>query len=267
MGAVARARSFDGDRDSLCHGRITERSNVLHPGFFVEICGQEPAGFIWQHRIDASGEIQGGAGCSTGQVRSQRLITERDECLIRALSAFDLRFATHTSDPLIAADRCITRPARVAVFPPTREHVFPSPEQAPKECDLIGARRSHGYWRGDLSRFGRCIGLHVMQRGQLCGDFRPLKIECSQTAGQSGDLSRDVIRGGDGATPFWPCACPERHHRTICPKSYAKRRARTNRRLWWRAPPPQWRQRSWRSQARAPSSWSQRNAALTSAPL
>src|SRR5262247_903474 len=39
MRTVARARSFDGDRDAFCPRRVTECSNILHPGLLVEIDG------------------------------------------------------------------------------------------------------------------------------------------------------------------------------------------------------------------------------------
>src|SRR5271166_7050865 len=44
--AIARARSFYGDRDALCPGGITERGNILHPGLLVEISSKEPTRLV-----------------------------------------------------------------------------------------------------------------------------------------------------------------------------------------------------------------------------
>jgi len=54
MGAIARTRPFDRDWNLLCHGRVTEWRNILHPGLFVEVGGKQPAGFVQQIYPDSA---------------------------------------------------------------------------------------------------------------------------------------------------------------------------------------------------------------------
>ena len=118
------------------------------------------------------------------------------------LSALDLRFATNAPDPLIAAHGRIARLTAVRVLPSARKYLFPSPEQAPKERDLVDGRRGHRHVCRALIRFGHLLDLRVFQRAQPFGDIRAFKIERGQTALQGRNLSRDVICTSDDMTPY-----------------------------------------------------------------
>lgn len=76
--------------------RVAEGGNIDHPGFLVEIGGEEPASLIWQHGIDTGGK-------TTLQVRSDDLIRNGLKRLAWALAAFHLRLATDATNPFIAA--------------------------------------------------------------------------------------------------------------------------------------------------------------------
>ena len=109
MSTVARARSFDRDRDAFRPRRVAERDNVLLPGLLVEIRREEPACLVRPHGIDTGDEIDRITGRSPGQMGSNDVVAERDKCLIWAFSAFDLRLAADASDPLISTHRRIAR--------------------------------------------------------------------------------------------------------------------------------------------------------------
>src|SRR5579863_261675 len=59
---ITGARSFNGDTDAFCPRRITESSDILHPGSPVEIGSKEPTRLVRQHRIDTGTEIPRHAG-------------------------------------------------------------------------------------------------------------------------------------------------------------------------------------------------------------
>src|SRR5271165_4647838 len=136
MSTVTRARSLDCNVDALCLRGIAERDDVLLPGFLVEIRSEEPACLVRQHGINPSGEIGRISGRFPGQMGANNVVTERDECLIWALTALDLRFSADPSDPLIPTCRRIARLPAFRILPSAREYLLPPSEQAPEERDL-----------------------------------------------------------------------------------------------------------------------------------
>ena len=141
---IARARSLDGDRNTFRPRRIAKRGNVLHPGLLVEISGEEPARLVRQHGIDTGGKVSRISGRSAGKMGPEGVIAERDEGLIWALPALDLRLSANASNPLVPAQRRITCIAGLWIFPSARQDIFPAAEQVPEQRDLRGGWRSHG---------------------------------------------------------------------------------------------------------------------------
>ena len=102
VSTIARARSFYGDTNAFCPRRITERGDILHPGLLVEIGGEEPACLVWQHGIDAGSEIPRFARRFSCEMRAEDIITDRDECLVWAFPALDLRLSANSSNPFVS---------------------------------------------------------------------------------------------------------------------------------------------------------------------
>ena len=72
------------------------------------------------------------AGRFPGQMGANNVITERNEGLIWALTAFDLRLSADSSDPLIPTDRRVARFSAFRVLPSARKYLLPSAKQAPE---------------------------------------------------------------------------------------------------------------------------------------
>jgi hypothetical protein len=70
-------------------------------------------------------------------MRSDDLITERDECLIWTLTASDLWLSADTSDPLIPTDRRIARFSALQILPSAGKYLLSSAEQAPEERNFV----------------------------------------------------------------------------------------------------------------------------------
>ena len=83
MGAVTRARSFDGSRNPDLPAGLDEGSDVVNPRALVEVHREKPARLIGKKRIDAH-------DMPAGEVADHRRIVERDEGLVRAVAALDL---------------------------------------------------------------------------------------------------------------------------------------------------------------------------------
>lgn len=130
-------------------------------------------------------------------MRTNDIIAGRDECLIWAFSALDLRLAANSSDPLVPAHGRIARLPRLRVFPSPREHILAPTKQAPKQRDLRRSRRGH---RDASSCRQPPFGLLLprpIEYPQSIGDLGPLLVERNQPAPQGRSLPINVVRGGD----------------------------------------------------------------------
>jgi len=137
MSTAARAGPFDRNGNALCPRRIAERDNIPLPGLFVEIRREKPTCLVRQHGIDTGGEIRRVAGRSPGQMGANDVDPEWDECLIWALTAFDLRLSADPSDPLIPTDRRVARFSAFWILPSAGKYIFPPAEQASEDRDLL----------------------------------------------------------------------------------------------------------------------------------
>jgi hypothetical protein len=73
-------------------------SNIIFPDSLVEIDGQEPAGLLLQQRVDAN-------DMAPLQVIQNYLIRDLKKGLMRAFTAFHLRFLADPVNPLVGAGR------------------------------------------------------------------------------------------------------------------------------------------------------------------
>lgn len=136
-------------------------------------------------------------------MRTEDIVPHRDECLVWAFSAFDLRLSANASDPLISAHRRVTRLPRFRVFPPARKHILSPAEKASEQRNLFGSRRRGSHARDGLWReTGRLDRLRALQHSQLLGDLRPFPVECGQPILQDCDLLDNVTRACDRIIPF-----------------------------------------------------------------
>ena len=65
------------------------------------------------------------------------VVGDRDEGLMGAFPAFDLRLAAYPLNPFVGARGRIARLGGLLVLPAEREHVGSACEQAPKQRDLF----------------------------------------------------------------------------------------------------------------------------------
>lgn len=65
------------------------------------------------------------------------LIVDGQESLVRAFGALRLRFRAEAVSPFVATGRRVARPARLGVFPPSREDVGATAKPFPEEMDLF----------------------------------------------------------------------------------------------------------------------------------
>ena len=77
------------------------------------------------------------SGRFPGQMGANDVVTERNECLIWALTAFDLWLSADSSDPLISTDRRVARLSAFRILPSARKYLLSSAEQAPEERNLL----------------------------------------------------------------------------------------------------------------------------------
>ncbi len=111
--------------------RLRECADVVLPGRFVEVHGDEPTRVVGQERIDASGVL-------AAQVVGDDSVVDRDERLVRALAALDLGFLTDAPHPFVGASRRVATPSLLCVLPPFWEHVGTTAEQCSEQADLLG---------------------------------------------------------------------------------------------------------------------------------
>jgi hypothetical protein len=136
-------------------------------------------------------------------MRSDDLITERDECLIWTLTASDLWLSADSSDPLIPTDRRIARFSALRILPSAGKYLLSSAEQAPEERNFVCGWRGCRHTRAEeRSRISRRSGPSVFECVQSVGELRPFPVEPGQPIFQSRNLAIDVVSVGDLVAPF-----------------------------------------------------------------
>src|SRR5258708_54993 len=113
---------------------------VLSPAFLVEIDGQEKAGFVLKHRIDAHDEILA-LIILTREVPPDCLIGDGEKALMRTIAAFDPGFLANALNPFVAADRLITCLARLSAFKPAWIDVLAPAKESTEQGDFRFRRR------------------------------------------------------------------------------------------------------------------------------
>jgi hypothetical protein len=160
MPAVARSRPFESDRHIEFAACRDEGLGIAGPTLIVEIQGQEVASVIEEQRIYAGDEIAASAWANAvlaAEMAFNHVGGYGDECLVRALTASDLRLAANAAYPLVGACWSIARAAGLGVFPPDGEDIGPTCKEAAEKRNFVrrwggigdwGCRQSHCSWLG-----------------------------------------------------------------------------------------------------------------------
>jgi hypothetical protein len=136
MCAVSGTRTFHRHRHSDSLAGILHSPHVLTPVLLVQIDGQEPAGFIEQHRVN-SGDKGMSQRILSREMPPDNLVGDGQEPLMPALAALDFRLFTNATNPFVAASRLVTRPAGLSAFEPAGIDIFASAKQGAKQADLF----------------------------------------------------------------------------------------------------------------------------------
>ena len=108
MGAVARARDFDRDRNAQLATRMCEGLCIAAPIGVVEIDSQEMAGIVGQQRIDAD-------GVTAGKMVVEGLVSQWYQEPVAAVGALDARLLANACAPFVGTRGRIAGLARLAL--------------------------------------------------------------------------------------------------------------------------------------------------------
>ena len=138
MGAVARARSLDGGRETMRLTGLREGGHVCGPRHLVKIRGEEPTGVIGQEWVDPD-------NVTPLKMVEDDLVLDREEGLVRTLAALHSRLLANAPDPLVPARRSVSLAASPGVRPEPGVDVAAASKAGTEQRDLFqGGRRR---WR------------------------------------------------------------------------------------------------------------------------
>jgi hypothetical protein len=120
VAATTGARPLECSRNSALATRGHERERVARPTLVVEVDGEKTAGVVEQQRVDTSDEITSAIvpdAILATQMGFDHLVGDRNERLVRALAATNLRLAANTAHPLVRASWGIAAAAGFRILP------------------------------------------------------------------------------------------------------------------------------------------------------
>src|SRR5215831_15403254 len=126
VAAVAGARPLECGRNSELATLGQECESVARPALVVEVDGEKAAGVVEQQRIDTSDEITAATvpnAILASQMGFDHLVGDRNERLIRALTATNLRLAANAADPLVRASWSIAAASGFRILPTCGEYI------------------------------------------------------------------------------------------------------------------------------------------------
>ena len=126
------------------------------------------------------------------------VVRRRYERLMRTFAAFDLGLAADALDPLVGARGRIAGPPRPGVLPPHRKDIRPTGEQATKQGELLGGRRTAGD-RRIVERGGAC---GIIGRRQLALEIGECRLKARRAPHR---VQRDVVVGARFPDRSHPC--------------------------------------------------------------
>jgi hypothetical protein len=131
MGAITRAGSLDCRWNSYTPTCLNEGANIRDPCALIKVHREEPAGLIREERVDAH-------HVAAREVTDDRVGVERDECLIRAVSALDLGQFAHAADEFVSAGRSVSAFPSLSTLESSREDFLAPAKQGAKQSYLVG---------------------------------------------------------------------------------------------------------------------------------
>jgi hypothetical protein len=130
VSTVARPRSLHGGGYLQATTGFSEREYVLRPRALVEIDDQETAGLILEKGI-------GPDDVPPSQMIEDDLVSNWDECLVRAFATSYSRLFTDAAHPLVRAGRRVPFLPGFGVEPQLWEDILSAAEQTTKEPNLL----------------------------------------------------------------------------------------------------------------------------------
>jgi hypothetical protein len=112
---------------------LDEGTDIVDPRALVEIHREKPARLIGEERIDAH-------DVSARQMPDYGRVVERNECLVQAIAAFDLRQFTYAPNELVAARGGVPTLPCSRAHKSGREDVLAPAKQGAEEPNLFGRR-------------------------------------------------------------------------------------------------------------------------------
>ncbi len=167
MGAVPRTRPLHRGGKTDLPARRDERQDVLRPSALVEVDRQEPAGFVIEERVHSH-------DLPALQVCEHRRIVDRNEGLVRAFPALDLRKLADAPYELVRAGRRVPRLAGLPAHKARREDVYAATEEPPKQADFLPRIPRHR-----LRRSGRELHMNPGRSRLLRRKFLPKRSQAS----------------------------------------------------------------------------------------
>jgi len=123
MRSVARARTFQNDRQSDPFTSIAYGLYILMPILLVQIDCQEPTGLICEQRINAGDECIPMRILSR-KVPSDDVVSDRQKPLMQALTTFDPGLLADAANPLVPAGGLVAGPSCFPTFKPARINIL-----------------------------------------------------------------------------------------------------------------------------------------------
>src|SRR5262249_29826861 len=124
VAAVAGARPLERGRNSELATRGQKCERVTRPALVVEVDGEKAAGVVEQQRIHAGDEITSAPDAILAtQMSFDHLVDDRNERLVWALAATNLRLAANTAHPLVGASWSIAAATGFRILPSCGEHI------------------------------------------------------------------------------------------------------------------------------------------------
>ncbi len=105
----------------------------------IEVCSEKPTRLVFEERIHADHEVAVpvSGDVVSAQVLADDLVGDRNERLVEANAALDLRFAADLGNPFVRTGRRITGSTALCILPSNREDVETAREELAKERDLL----------------------------------------------------------------------------------------------------------------------------------
>ena len=139
MGAVARARPFQGGGDFETPAGLQEGHGVHGPVFAVEIERQEMTALVFEQGENAGHKVPA-ASIDAREVPANHLVGDGEEAPVRTIEALDLRLLAQAAHPFVGAGGLVTRAPRLPALETHRVNILPPTKQGSEEGDLLGSR-------------------------------------------------------------------------------------------------------------------------------